>query len=205
MSKVIDRIISKDFINKPDGRKFHGPDKYKQMAEWAFDHNPQVAARIHASLASKSAAPVSYAQAKASFATHFEGRMKNIQVWSKKLGTKPDSAGEVLKQAIRGQGYMGEVATANWMRGFEAGLGKSEHIVGTSGKLLGRTATDPTYIAFRNATGWKGSVDDYNRLVWRGATDEYEYTDIKGNVWIFEIKLIRINKKSIVVSNYRKK
>lgn len=186
MAKSMDKIIGADLVNKPDGRKFHGPDKYKKMAEWTFDNNPQIAAKIHANIAAKSSVPVSYSDAKAAFAKHFETRVNNVNAWAKKLGTKPDSIGEILKQSIRGQGYSGEVAKRNWMSGFEAGLGKSKHIA-VGGKLAGRTTTDPTYAAFRGATGWKGSSDDYSRLVWNAAGKYFEYTDKKGTVWIFEI------------------
>lgn len=200
MAKSMDKIIGADLVNKPDGRKFHGPDKYKQMAEWTFDHNPRIAARIQASLASKSSTPVSYAQAKASFANHFENRVKTVNAWAQRLGTKPDSIGDILKQSIRGQGYSGEVAKRNWMRGFETGLGKSQHIVGAGGQLAGRTSTDPTYAVFRKATGWSGSIDDYSRLTWDSANKYFEYTDKNGTVWIFEL-----TGNSPKVPSYKKK
>lgn len=180
MAKSMDKIIGADLVNKPDGRKFHGPDKYKQMAEWTFDHNPRVAARIQASLASKSSAPVSYAQAKASFANHFENRVKTVNAWAQKLGTKPESVGEVLKQSIRGQGYLGEVRKRNWMSGFESGLGKSKHIT-VGGKLAGREKHDSTYTDFKDATGWTGSKEDYDNLTWDAATKTFTY---EGTKWV---------------------
>lgn len=201
MSKYVDKIISHALKDMPDGRKFTGADKYRKMAEYAFDNNKSVSNAIIKQLSKTSGTAVSYNQAKNSFASHFESRMKNEQKWAAKMGRKPDSPKEVLKQAIKGQGFRSRVATENWMHGFQSGLGKGDYIQNPTGTgLAGRSANSATYKKFVKDTGWKGTNDDYKRLVYNAATKYFEYTDSKGVVWIFEMAGV-----SPVRVNYRKK